>query len=116
MLPYLAIFGLLSLQDRVTGAQTVSYTELTTQVEARNVQRVFFRGQTIQGSLRTLDPFPGRRDAPTRPSSPSGRCHPCRKSRRPASLECSSHILASRHKPVEVAQYEPLRLPTAHHQ
>ena len=62
VLPYLVIFGLLSLQDRLTGAQTLSYTEFTAQVEAKNVQRVFSRGQSIQGSLREPRPVPGQED------------------------------------------------------
>jgi cell division protease FtsH len=45
-LPYLVIFGLLSLQDQFTGAQTVSYTEFINQVEAKNVSQVFSRGDT----------------------------------------------------------------------
>ena len=49
---YLIFFGLTSWQDQFNGAQAVPYTEFTKQVEARNVEEVFARGDTIQGVLR----------------------------------------------------------------
>lgn len=56
---YLVVFGLLTTQDRITGAPTVSYTEFTNQVEADNVTEVFSRGDTIQGVLQEPAPVPG---------------------------------------------------------
>ena len=58
VLPYLVIFGLLTMQDQFTGAQVVSYTEFINQVEARNVSNVFSRGDTIQCNLKQPRPLP----------------------------------------------------------
>jgi cell division protease FtsH len=59
---YLVVFSLLTTQDQMAGAPTVSYTEFTDQVEAGNVTEVFARGDTIQGVLRKAAPLPGEQD------------------------------------------------------
>jgi len=59
---YLVVFSLLTTQDQMAGAPTVSYTEFTDQVKAGNVTEVFARGDTIQGVLRRPAPLPGERD------------------------------------------------------
>ncbi len=60
---YLALFGVLTLQDRLSGPQPVPYTEFKTQVANRNVGEVFARGDSIEGELRKSVPLP---DAPER--------------------------------------------------
>lgn len=57
---YLIVFGLLTLQDRLNGPQTISYSEFDAQVQAGNVAELFARGYTIQGKLRTPKPLPGK--------------------------------------------------------
>ncbi len=57
-LVYAVIFGLLTLQDRLNEPETISYSELTRQVEANNVTEIFARGQSIQGTLREAKPVP----------------------------------------------------------
>lgn len=49
---YLALFGVLSLQDSMSGLTSVPYTEFIGQVRAGNVSEVFAHGDTIQGDLR----------------------------------------------------------------
>jgi len=55
---YLVVFGLLTLQDSQRDAETISYTEFSAQVDDRNVEEVFARGQTIEGTLREPAPLP----------------------------------------------------------
>ncbi len=55
---YLVVFGFISFLDR-SNVQTISYTEFTSQVEARNVAAIFARGDSIEGTLRTPAPVPG---------------------------------------------------------
>lgn len=57
---YLVIFGLLTLQDRLNGPQTITYSEFDAQVEDGNVAELFARGHTIQGKLRAAKPLPGK--------------------------------------------------------
>ena len=59
-LGYLVFFGLLTLQDRLSGPEAVSYTEFKTQVTAKNVAEVFSRGDTIQGALKKAAPIPNQ--------------------------------------------------------
>ncbi|HNV02876.1 MAG TPA: ATP-dependent zinc metalloprotease FtsH [Vicinamibacterales bacterium] len=59
MAVYLAFFGVLTLQDRVSGPQAVPYTEFKSQVAAKNVGEVFARGDSIQGALKKAAPRPG---------------------------------------------------------
>jgi cell division protease FtsH len=60
LLGYLVFFGILTLQDRLSGPQPVSYTEFKSQVANKNVAEVFARGDTIQGSLKKAAPLPGQ--------------------------------------------------------
>jgi cell division protease FtsH len=60
ILGYLAFFGLLTVQDQMTGPQAVSYTEFKAQVASKNVAELFARGNTIQGSLKKDVPLPGQ--------------------------------------------------------
>ncbi|HEU4534385.1 MAG TPA: ATP-dependent metallopeptidase FtsH/Yme1/Tma family protein, partial [Polyangiaceae bacterium] len=62
---YLVVFGLLTLQDRLNGPQTVTYSEFDRQVQAGNVVEVFARGQTIQGKLREAKPLPDDKEGRT---------------------------------------------------
>jgi cell division protease FtsH len=56
---YVVVFGLLTTQDQMAGAPTVSYTEFTNQVEAGNISEVFARGDTIEGVLKKPARLPG---------------------------------------------------------
>ena len=68
---YLLLFGLLTVQDQLSGPQAVPYTEFKTQVGGQNVAEVFARGDSIEGSLTKPCRFPARRAAPTSSSPPS---------------------------------------------
>lgn len=60
---YLLFFGLTSWQDQLgNGSQAVPYTEFTDQVQDHNVEEVFSRGDTIQGTLKSKQPVPGEDD------------------------------------------------------
>ena len=58
---YLVVFGLLTMQDRQSGPQAVSYTEFKAQVKAANVREAFARGSTIE--VRKVAAAPGSRAA-----------------------------------------------------
>jgi cell division protease FtsH len=59
LLGYLAVFGVLTLQDRLSNQQVaVPYTELKSQVAKKNVTGVFSRGDSIEGELKTPAPVP----------------------------------------------------------
>jgi len=60
VLSYLVFFGVLTLQDRMSGPESISYTEFKAQVANKNVAEVFARGDTIQGSLRKEAALPGQ--------------------------------------------------------
>ena len=53
---YLVLFGLLTVQDRLSGPQAIPYTEFKTQVSGRNVGELFARGNTIEGQLKKAVP------------------------------------------------------------
>lgn len=55
---YLIVFGLTSLLDR-SDVVTISYTEFSAQVDAKNVKAIFARGDSIEGMLRAPVPRPG---------------------------------------------------------
>ena len=55
-LGYLVFFGLLTVQDRLSGPEAVPYTEFKAQVANANVKEVFARGNTIQGALKKSAP------------------------------------------------------------
>ena len=61
LLGYLVFFILLTVQDQMNGPQAISYTEFKAQVTARNVEAIFARGDTIQGSLKKDVPLPGEK-------------------------------------------------------
>src|SRR5262249_14643900 len=56
---YLLFFGILTVQDRLSGPQAVPYTEFKTQVANKNVAEVFARGHSIEGQLKKPAPVPG---------------------------------------------------------
>ena len=53
---YLVLFGVLTVQDRLSGPQVIPYTEFKTQVGGRNVGELFARGNTIEGQLKKAVP------------------------------------------------------------
>ncbi|HEY0875596.1 MAG TPA: ATP-dependent zinc metalloprotease FtsH [Vicinamibacterales bacterium] len=57
---YLVLFGLLTVQDRLSGPHAIPYTEFKSQVAAKNVSEVFARGDTIEGQLKKPAPMPER--------------------------------------------------------
>jgi cell division protease FtsH len=59
VLGYLLFFGVLTLQDRLSGPQPVPYTEFKKQVANKNVQELFARGDSIEGQLKKTAPLPG---------------------------------------------------------
>jgi cell division protease FtsH len=59
---YLLLFGMLTVQDRLSGPQAVPYTEFKIQVGNKNVAEVFARGDTIEGQLKKGAPIPGQQD------------------------------------------------------
>jgi cell division protease FtsH len=56
------LFGVLTIQDRLSGPQQVPYTEFKTQVSTKNVAELFARGDSIEGRLRNAVPVPGEQD------------------------------------------------------
>jgi cell division protease FtsH len=59
LLGYAVFFGLLTLQDRMSGPEAIPYTEFKVQVANKNVAEVFARGNTIEGALKKAVPLPG---------------------------------------------------------
>jgi cell division protease FtsH len=59
---YLLFFGVLTVQDRLSGPQPVPYTEFKTQVAAKNVAEVFARGNSIEGQLKKAAPVRGQQN------------------------------------------------------
>jgi cell division protease FtsH len=59
---YLLLFGILTVQDRLSGPQPVPYTDFKTQVSNKNVAELFARGDSIEGQLKTAVPVPGQQD------------------------------------------------------
>jgi cell division protease FtsH len=53
------LFGVLTIQDRLSGPQAIPYTEFKAQVATKNVAELFARGDSIQGRLRNAAPVPG---------------------------------------------------------
>ena len=58
------LFSVLTLQDRRSGPQAISYTEFKSHVARKNVREVFARGNTIQGALRQVAWLPDLQDRP----------------------------------------------------
>jgi cell division protease FtsH len=63
------LFGLLTVEDRMGGPQSIPYTEFKAQVANKNVREVFARGNTIQGALRKPSPLPDGQERPGQQSS-----------------------------------------------
>ena len=59
---YLLLFGMLTVQDRLSGPQPVPYTDFKTQVTNKNVAELFARGDSIEGQLKKAVPVPGQED------------------------------------------------------
>jgi cell division protease FtsH len=59
---YLLLFGMLTVQDRLSRAQPVPYTEFKRQVANKNVAELFARGDSIEGQLTKAVPLPGQPD------------------------------------------------------
>ncbi len=59
---YLIMFGVLTIQDRLSGPEPVPYTEFKTQVANKNVAELFARGDSIEGQLKKAVPVPGQKD------------------------------------------------------
>jgi cell division protease FtsH len=62
ILGYLLLFGVLTLQDRLSGPQPVPYTEFKSQVANTNVDELFARGDSIEGQLKKAAPLPGKQN------------------------------------------------------
>src|SRR5262245_10041384 len=60
LIGYLVLFGILTLQDQLSGPRAVPYTEFKTQVANQNVGELFARGNSIEGQLRKAVPLPGQ--------------------------------------------------------
>jgi cell division protease FtsH len=69
VLSYALLFGLMTVQDRMGGPQSIPYTEFKAQVANKNVREVFARGNAIEGALRKPSPLPGGQERPGQPSS-----------------------------------------------
>jgi len=59
---YLILFGVLTVQDRLSGPQPVPYTDFKTQVTDKNVAELFARGDSIEGQLKKAVAIPGQQD------------------------------------------------------
>jgi cell division protease FtsH len=59
---YLMLFGILTVQDRLSGPQPVPYTDFKTQVTDKNVAELFARGDSIEGQLKKAVAIPGQQD------------------------------------------------------
>src|SRR5438874_1956352 len=55
---YLILFGVLTLQDRLSGPQAIPYTDFKTQVASKNIAELFARGDSIEGQLKKAVPLP----------------------------------------------------------
>ncbi len=59
---YMLLFGVLTVQDRLSGPRAVPYTEFKHQVAAKNVNEVFARGDSIEGQLKKAVPLPDQEE------------------------------------------------------
>ena len=62
LIGYLILFGVLTVQDRLSAPEPVPYTEFKAQVDAKNVAELFARGNSIEGQLKKAVPAPGQQD------------------------------------------------------
>ena len=60
LLGYVIFFGILTVQDRMAGPESIPYTEFKAQVAKQNVGEVFARGNSIEGGLKQAAPLPGQ--------------------------------------------------------
>jgi cell division protease FtsH len=58
----LLLFATLTMQERLSEPDAVSYTEFKHQVETKNVHEVFAHGESIEGRLKKEVPLPDRQD------------------------------------------------------
>ena len=54
---YLMLFGVLTVQDQLSGPQPVPYTDFKAQVTDKNVAELFARGDSIEGQLKKAVPI-----------------------------------------------------------
>jgi cell division protease FtsH len=59
---YLLLFGMLTVEDRLSGPQAVPYTEFKSQVADKNIAELFARGDSIEGQLKKAVPLPGQQN------------------------------------------------------
>ena len=59
---YLLLFGILTVQDRLSEPEPIPYTEFKTQVANKNVGELFARGDSVQGQLKKAAPVPGQQN------------------------------------------------------
>jgi cell division protease FtsH len=59
---YLLLFGMFTIQDRLSGPEPVPYTEFKTQVSNKNVAELFAQGDSIEGQLKKAVAIPGQQD------------------------------------------------------
>jgi cell division protease FtsH len=59
---YLLLFGVLTVQDRLSGPQAIPYSDFKTQVANKNVAELFARGDSIEGELRKAVLVPGQEE------------------------------------------------------
>jgi cell division protease FtsH len=62
LLGYLLFFGVLTIQDQLSGPQPIPYTEFKSHVASKNVAELFARGNSIEGQLKKAAPIPGQTD------------------------------------------------------
>jgi len=58
----LLLFGTLTMQERLSEPDAVSYTEFKHQVEAKNIHEVFAHGESIEGRLKKEVALPDHQD------------------------------------------------------
>lgn len=62
ILGYLVLFGIFTVQDRLSGPQPIPYTEFKHQVGNNNVAELFAQGDSIEGQLKKAAPVAGQQD------------------------------------------------------
>jgi cell division protease FtsH len=62
LVAYLLWFGVLTVQDYMSGPQTVPYSEFKSQVANKNIAELFARGDSIEGQLKKAAPLPGQQN------------------------------------------------------
>jgi cell division protease FtsH len=62
VLGYLILFGVLTVEDQLSGPERIPYTEFKTQVSNKNVAELFAQGDSIEGQLRKAVPVAGQQD------------------------------------------------------